>query len=48
VTWQDYYDVLEILMFAVVFMAIGAGIVELVGVDRLLRWLRLPPIGDDK
>ena len=47
-TVEDYIDVLEIFVFAMFFMSIGAGIVELVGVDRLLRWLRLPPIGDDK
>jgi hypothetical protein len=46
-TWKDYIDVLEIMMFAIVFMAMGAGIVELVGAERLARWLRLPYTGDE-
>ena len=41
-TFQDWYDVLTILTFAIVFMSLGAAVLHGLGEKRVARWLRLP------
>jgi NADH:ubiquinone oxidoreductase subunit 3 (subunit A) len=52
-TVKDYLDIVSILAFAVLFMCLGTFIMDIIGPNRIARWLRLPPYdytdkGDDE
>jgi NADH:ubiquinone oxidoreductase subunit 3 (subunit A) len=43
VTVEDYFQVVSIIAFAVLFMCLGAFVMDIIGENRIARWLGLPP-----